>query len=143
VTAVNIRPAEASDVHALVALEDQCFGSPNWTAEDFLKYESRVAELEGQVVGFIVWREVFAGDLENRAEREILNVAVAAAFRHRGIATALILQTVKTATEVFLEVRESNLAAQQLYRKHGFREVGRRPGYYQYPDETAIVMNMK
>jgi ribosomal-protein-alanine N-acetyltransferase len=86
---------------------------------------------------------VFAGDPANPSQREILNVAVAPAFRRQGIATALILHAFRGSGEVFLEVRESNLAAQELYRKLGFLEVGRRYDYYQSPAETAIVMNMK
>jgi ribosomal-protein-alanine N-acetyltransferase len=42
----------------------------------------------------------------------------------------------------FLEVRESNLAARSLYGKFGFREVSRRPGYYQDTGEAAVVMRL-
>lgn len=132
-----IRPATSSDIADLVAIENECFTSPNWQADDFLKQECRVAELNGRIVGFIVSREVFPG------EREILNVAVAAASRRQGVATALIQEELSWSREFFLEVRESNLVAQELYRKLGFVEIGRRPKYYQSPDESAIVMNMK
>lgn len=138
-----LRPAEPSDLAALVAIENESFASPNWNGREFLKYECCVAEFEGKIAGFLVSREVFSGDAHNGAQREILNVAVASAYRRRGIATALISQEVGRSAEVFLEVRESNLAAQELYRKLGFLEVGRRPKYYQSPPETAIVMNMK
>ncbi len=40
-----------------------------------------------------------------------------------------------------LEVRESNLAAQRLYHRHGFKAVGERPNFYDHPDETAILMD--
>ena len=46
---------------------------------------------------------------------------------------------------VFLEVEEGNLPAEQLYRHFGFREVGRRKGYYPKPDgtrATAIAMRL-
>ncbi len=43
----------------------------------------------------------------------------------------------------FLEVRESNTAAQALYRKLGFVEIGRRSKYYDDPEETAIVMQLR
>jgi [ribosomal protein S18]-alanine N-acetyltransferase len=42
----------------------------------------------------------------------------------------------------FLEVRESNLAAQDLYRKFGYEETGRRRRYYKDNDEDAILMNL-
>jgi ribosomal protein S18 acetylase RimI-like enzyme len=42
----------------------------------------------------------------------------------------------------FLEVRESNLVAQELYRKFGYEETGRRQRYYKDNDEDAILMNL-
>ena len=44
--------------------------------------------------------------------------------------------------EVFLEVRESNHAAQALYLRHGFRPVGQRPHYYRNPLEDALVLRL-
>jgi ribosomal-protein-alanine N-acetyltransferase len=43
-------------------------------------------------------------------------------------------------TSMTLEVRESNLVAQNLYKKFGFKVLGRREGYYQDNNEDAIVM---
>ncbi|HEX4749799.1 MAG TPA: ribosomal protein S18-alanine N-acetyltransferase [Bryobacteraceae bacterium] len=134
---LTIRPARPSDLEALVAVENESFTRPNWVAEDFLKYETWVAESGEQIAGFVVVREVFSG------EREILNLAVVGRFQRQGIATALLKQVLAHAERVFLEVRESNAAALTLYRKLGFLEVGRRPKYYHAPDETAIVMHMK
>ena len=42
----------------------------------------------------------------------------------------------------FLEVRASNEAAQAMYRKFGYEEVGRRPRYYKDNDEDAILMTL-
>ena len=41
-----------------------------------------------------------------------------------------------------LEVRGGNGAAMELYRKLGFREVGRRPGYYAGGGEDAVLMDL-
>jgi ribosomal-protein-alanine N-acetyltransferase len=139
----HIREAVPADLDALVAIEDQAFVGPNWRRDDFLKYECLVAEAEGRIAGFLVSREVFAGDPLNPAQREILNIAVANEFRRQGLATSLIQKIVRTGEELFLEVRESNMPARRLYRKLGFVELGTRPKYYQNPVETAIVMNMK
>jgi len=133
-----IRPAVSPDLDELVAIENECFTYANWQAADFLKHDCQLAEVDGKIAGFLVSREILPG------EREILNLAVSRAFRRQGVASALIQHELKRHPgEFFLEVRESNLAAQELYRKFGFVEIGRRPQYYQAPPETAIVMKMK
>jgi ribosomal-protein-alanine N-acetyltransferase len=68
-------------------------------------------------------------------EAEILSVAVATRWRGRGIARRLLdLHLRRLAglgvSAVFLEVEEGNEPALRLYHRAGFREVGRRPGYY-------------
>ena len=78
--------------------------------------------------GFILSRLV-AG------EAEILSVAVAAARRGKGLARRLLDLHLRRlaglgARTVFLEVDEGNEPARRLYRRAGFREVGRREGYY-------------
>ena len=81
-------------------------------------------------------------------EAEILSVAVASARRDRGLARALLNLHLRRlaglgAGAVFLEVDEDNEPARRLYRRAGFREVGRRPGYYQQGSDrpaTALVL---
>ena len=81
-------------------------------------------------------------------EAEILSVAVASARRGRGLARALLDLHLRRlaglgASAVFLEVDEGNEPARRLYRRAGFREVGRRPGYYQQGRDhsaTALVL---
>jgi ribosomal-protein-alanine N-acetyltransferase len=79
-------------------------------------------------VGFILSRR--AAD-----EAEILSVAVARAFQGRGLARRMLdlhLRRLAGAglRAVYLEVDEQNVPARRLYTRAGFREVGRRPGYY-------------
>lgn len=87
--------------------------------------------------GFILSR-IAAG------EAEILSVAVEPARRGRGLARAMLdlhlrrLAGLGTYT-VFLEVDEDNKAARQLYARAGFREVGRRAGYYQHAGNNATT----
>jgi ribosomal-protein-alanine N-acetyltransferase len=91
--------------------------------------------------GFILSR-IAAG------EAEILSVAVVSAWRGRGLARALLNLHLRRlaglgASAVFLEVDEDNEPARRLYRRAGFREVGRRPGYYQKDSgapATALVL---
>lgn len=86
-----------------------------------------------KLVGFIMSR--MAVD-----EAEILSVAVASAYRGRSVARALLRHHLGRLAalgvrSVFLEVDEGNVSALRLYRRAGFSEVGRRPGYY--PKDTG------
>jgi ribosomal-protein-alanine N-acetyltransferase len=68
-------------------------------------------------------------------EAEILSVAVTKACRGRGLARDLLqLHLRRLAGDgvrtVFLEVDETNVSAIRLYRRAGFRDVGKRPNYY-------------
>jgi ribosomal-protein-alanine N-acetyltransferase len=101
-----------------------------------------VAEIQGEIVGFLVSREIFAGSLDAPPEREILNLAVRMRFRRQGIAGVLLGHELSRGAIFYLEVRESNTAARALYSKFGFRVINRRTGYYRDPPETAIVMKM-
>jgi [ribosomal protein S18]-alanine N-acetyltransferase len=138
-----IRAATAGDIPALLEIERQSFSHQHWQGKDFLAAECMVAEVDGHIVGFLVSREVFCGSREDLGEREILNLAVTPLFRRMGIAKALLRREIQRKAVFFLEVRESNQAAQALYRTAGFTEIGRRPEYYQEPREGAIVMQMK
>lgn len=95
------------------------------------------------MAGFLVSRIVFPENEPLLAEREILNLAVDPAFRRLGIATELLRGELQFRATHYLEVRESNMEARKLYQKLGFTEIGRRPEYYSFPTETAIVMQMK
>jgi ribosomal-protein-alanine N-acetyltransferase len=128
---------------AILEIEQEAFSESHWVAEDFAADDCLVAELDGRIVGFLVSRQTFPPAAGAPAEREILNVAVRREYRRRGIATALLRQELSKRAVYFLEVRASNLSAQQLYRKFGFIEIARRPEYYDAPVETAIVMQMK
>ena len=78
-------------------------------------------------------------------EGYISNVAVSPEHRRQGVADALISELLHRADElslsfVTLEVRDSNAPARALYEKHGFKDVGRRKNYYDFPTEDAILM---
>lgn len=133
---ISLRLATPADGARLEEIEHFSFPDPSWKASDFLSYECTVAEIDGYVVGFIVSRCV-------APDYEILNLAVSPERRREGVARALLEHQLKKGGTHFLEVRASNDAAQALYRKLGFEEVGRRAEYYDLPDESAIVMRMK
>jgi len=134
---VQIRPAAAGDLDQIKAIQATAPEASQWQPQDYLTFDCRVAMLNGQIAGFVVSRQVSAG------EREILNVAVHPDFRRLRIATELLrAETARWPGAHFLEVRESNTAARQLYEHLGFRVVGERAGYYENPPETGIVMRI-
>ena len=137
----------AEDLPQVHAIENQ-FDSMPWSVRSFIhELESgdailKVAVCHEQVIGYICIRSLLE-------RTHLLKIAVLPAFRRRGIGHALLqgaLQTLRNARpdshELTLEVRESNSAAIKLYTKEGFKETGRRPGYYRRPDEDAIIMGL-
>ena len=141
----RIRPATLADAAALLAIERRCFSDP-WSEAAFGEALSSewtfalVADSGRGPAGYLVGR-VAAGS------GEILNLAVAPEFRQRGIGGALLEDGLaafrgRSASEVFLEVRESNHSAQALYLARGFRPVGQRAAYYRNPREDALVLRL-
>lgn len=140
---VAVRRMVDSDLTAVMAIEKAAFSSP-WTLATFaglLRRENTrlwVVEVAGRVVGYAaVW---IVAD-----QAELGDIAVEHAYRGHGIGTTLlktVLDEMATSgvRELFLEVRVSNEAAQRLYTRHGFEEVGRRRDYYTAPKEDALVL---
>lgn len=92
---------------------------------------------ETEPVGFVISRAA-AG------EAEVISVVVARSRRGEGLGRALVRHhldqlALRGAREVFLEVEDGNEPAERLYRHCGFREVGRRPGYYTKPDGSRVA----
>jgi ribosomal-protein-alanine N-acetyltransferase len=114
--------------------------SAEWIARLLAHPGSFAVLADGDSGGFVLARA--AG-----GEAEILTLAVAPAARRRGIGSALISAACRQAQEMgadamFLEVSRTNEPARTLYTRLGFREVGRRRGYYQEPgrsNEDALV----
>lgn len=97
------------------------------------------AEETGErVLGFLgIWLMV--------GEVHVVTVAVRERFRRMGIAERLLIACIELAMEhdqevVTLEVRKSNVAAQDLYTKYGFDRVGLRVRYYTDNQEDAVIM---
>ncbi len=142
-SSVRIRAMTRRDLHRVLTIERASFGVP-WTMSTFRNLLDQrgtalwVAESGDGIVGYaVVWTVL--------DQAELGNVAVAAGWRRRGIASRLVETVVawlreQGVREVFLEVRESNHGAQRLYGGHGFEAVGRRAGYYSHPNEDALVL---
>lgn len=138
-----IRPAVEADLPAIVAIENASFGDP-WSLKSFRESMARpfvrlrVVDDAAGVAGYsVVW---ISGE-----ECEMANIAVDPARRRAGFGALLLDAALEEAGReglqvMFLEVRASNRAAQQLYASRGFHEVGRRKGYYQNPVEDALIL---
>ena len=88
----------------------------------------------------------FAGIWVLTDEAHITNIAVRKRYRRQGIGEMLLIATIGLAGELkadsmTLEVRASNIAAQNLYRKYGFTQVGTRRGYYTDNREDGVLMS--
>lgn len=141
-----IRPMTAEDIPTVIDLDQRSFSLP-WPERSF-RFEvtenpaSRcwVAELDGRVVGMIVvWLLV--------DEAHVATLATHPDYRRQGIGKRLLAHALRQmlaegAESSFLEVRESNVAAQEMYRKFGYVPTNRRRRYYKDNDEDAILMNL-
>jgi ribosomal-protein-alanine N-acetyltransferase len=142
---ICVRRGTVADLPKLMAIARRSATAAQWNRKHFESLISSGADREflvvmdgNQVCGFIVGREA-------AREWEIENIAVSGPARRRGLGSRLLgefLDRVRArgANDVYLEVRESNLAARKLYEKWGFVEAGRRKAYYQDPPEDALLL---
>ncbi len=140
------RELVAADLERVAAIEQAAFTDP-WLRRSFeeLLAEPHVRCLavddDGTLAGYAICSLV-AG------EGEILNLAVDPAAQRRGLGRRLLeaaLDLMRDAgiAAVFLEVRQSNRAAIQLYRSAGFQPISVRRSYYRNPVEHALTMTLE
>ncbi len=154
-TSLLTRRASAADIDAVLRIERESFVDP-WSRASF------EAALDEQRMRFLVVDET--GDAEMTGavdpaarlvgyvvalllieEAEVANIAVVPRVRGQGIGGRLLDQVTADAADLgvqslYLEVRESNIAARALYDSRLFTQVGRRRGYYRHPVEDALVL---
>lgn len=138
----RLSQAGSSDAAAIAAVHGASF-QRGWGEDEIYRLliagdvAADRATIGGKLIGFILSRRA-AG------EAEILSVAIAPAWRGRALARPLLDLHLRRLAglgvrAVFLEVDEHNTPATRLYRRAGFREVGRRRGYYE-GGTTALVL---
>ncbi len=132
-----------SDIAEVVRIEETAFSTP-WSEATFRTLLERegvelwVAEWEDQFAAYaILWQVLDEG--------ELANIAVRPDLRGRGIGSALLSRVLEVAEgsgvrSLYLEVRESNELAREMYARRGFHEIGVRKGYYDGPREDARVL---
>lgn len=141
---LEIQQMTQEHIQDVLQIEEACFAIP-WTKQDFEREMKEnklaiyiIAVLDGKIVGYAgMWHVVTEG--------HITNIAVLQEYRRQGIGNALLEQIIHIAEQkemigITLEVRISNIAAQKLYTKYGFRPEGFRKNYYQDTKEDAVIM---
>lgn len=139
-----IRLARPDEIDLLLQLERQSATAAHWSRAQYEAIfqpsaPSRLCLVAegGALQGFLVAQT--AGP-----EWELENIVVAPAARRQGVGTQLLRRLLQAARQrhapaVLLEVRASNATARALYGSCGFIEMGVRPGYYQQPQEDAVI----
>jgi ribosomal-protein-alanine N-acetyltransferase len=140
---IAIQRMSQEDVEEVARLEKICFSDP-WSKESFIEELQiklavpLVVKLREEVVGYAcLWH------LDDQLE--IANIAVSPEHRKEGIGERVMMRIIEEAKDkncrsIILTVRESNVAAINLYTKFGFVEIGRRKRYYRLPIEDALTM---
>jgi ribosomal-protein-alanine N-acetyltransferase len=152
---MEIRLATEADLSQLAAISEVAGSAAHWTSHQWqdifhTKIPARLAwiaedrsEDDPRACGFLVAQ---IGVAQNGGpEWELENIAVLPEYRRRGLARRLLSALLKQARlqgaeRIFLEVRESNLAAIRLYEAAGFQQLGRRREYYLNPTEDALTL---
>lgn len=138
-----IEEMKENDIDGVFEVEKNCF-EDYWSKDSFKKELSNnlakylVAKIDNKVVGYVgIWFVVDEG--------HITNVAVHEDYRGQKIGDQLIKELVQVCKNnkiisMTLEVRASNVVAQNLYKKYGFKMAGIRKEYYSNNKEDAIIM---
>ena len=140
---LTIEEMKENDIDGVFEVEKNCF-EDYWSKDSFKKELSNnlakylVAKIDNKVVGYVgIWFVVDEG--------HITNVAVHEDYRGQKIGDHLIKELVQVCKNnkiisMTLEVRASNVVAQNLYKKYGFIMAGIRKEYYSNNKEDAIIM---
>ncbi|MDK2788678.1 MAG: [ribosomal protein S18]-alanine N-acetyltransferase [Epulopiscium sp.] len=141
---IKIISMKEEHIPQIYEIEKSCFTIP-WSKDAFEKELKEnplayyiVAESKGNILGY-------AGMWKIADEGHITNIAVHPDFQYQGVGTLLMQGIIEEAQRnhfigLTLEVRESNIKAQNLYKKFGFVNEGIRKGYYQDTGENAVIM---
>lgn len=142
--AIVYRPLDAAHAADVARMEHELMGNDAWNEAlvlDDLPRADRAwwgaYDREDKLIGYV-------GVLVVDGDMQILKIATARDHQREGIATELLARVMEDgralgAEKASLEVRVSNAGAIAFYENHGFKNLGRRPGYY--PDrEDAYIM---
>ena len=142
---LRIAAMTSEDVPIVARLERKNFSTP-WSEQSFLNVLddefsfSYVGALEGRIIAYTIF-----GAIDDYAE--LWNIAVDERERRKGIGERMLHVVIDRCREMgvaslFLQVRESNQPAINLYQKNGFTFVVVQKDYYQSPREDALIYRL-
>tara|TARA_B100000768_G_scaffold173028_1_gene181880 strand:+ start:1078 stop:1530 length:453 start_codon:yes stop_codon:yes gene_type:complete len=145
---IDINYVKKKDLDDITIIESNCHLSP-WTRMNFIdSFEAKnlfkVLRNENDIIGYYI--ALFASD-----ECQLLNITVKSELQKKGFGQLMLKSLFSDCrkahmSNIFLEVRKSNLSAIRLYEKNGFNEIGIRNNYYKNKgkdaNEDAILMGL-
>jgi ribosomal-protein-alanine N-acetyltransferase len=143
-TVIEILRACKEHIDEITVIESICFKIP-WSRESIREeiVDNNLAiylcaKADGRIAGYAGYWKVID-------EAHITNIAVHPEYRQKGIGSMLVKGMIDICTKtgidkMTLEVRKSNIKAQGLYKKFGFKFAGIRKAYYSDNREDAVIM---
>jgi ribosomal-protein-alanine N-acetyltransferase len=145
---LRLVPLREEQLDTVLRVEQMAYSHP-WTRGNFVDslragYHMRALMADEVLVAYYV-------AMEGVQEVHLLNITVAPDFQRQGYGHFLldalcVWARQQQALWLWLEVRQSNVRATQVYERYGFRRVGLRKGYYPAAHsqrEDAVVMSLK
>lgn len=152
----DVRAAVEADLPKIMEIAAQAGTAAQWNPAEYKKLfavetqrdrAALVIEQNGKVAGFVIGHQLGGSQLGQQLgdEWDIENIVVTSAAQRGGLGSQLLTEFLKLVhgrggRTIYLEVRESNLAARALYKKWTFLETGRRKTYYENPQEDALIL---
>ena len=146
--AVTLRSMRPEDLDAVLAIEQTAYSHP-WSRGNFRDslnplFDAHCLWLEGELLGYFL-------AMHGVEEMHLLNITVAPAHQGQGwghmmLDALVLLSRSQGAQWLWLEVRQSNARALQVYERYGFKQVSIRKDYYpagRQQREHAVVMSLK
>jgi ribosomal-protein-alanine N-acetyltransferase len=147
---VAVQEASLKHLDKLYEIETECFKEEAFTKEQIANLlkdyssVSLVAKVNDEIVGFITGRAYT--DRKPSAGR-VLTIDVSPEHRRKGIGLKLLLEVErvfrnKRVNVCYLETREDNIAALNLYQKHGYKMVGKLKNYYRKAHGVRLTKSL-
>ena len=140
----TIRKASLDDLNQIYLIEKDVFSSEHWTLEmveselkNFLRTTTWIIEESTVILGYCMMRIVCN-------EANIINMAIKSSRQREGLGSLLLGYVIKELpinSSAFLEVKEGNLSAINLYKRLGFNVINLRKNYYK-DGRTAMIMHL-